>query len=375
MERNKRKLEINCTNKRNKEEKMKTRSMYTIVALLFAVLALLIVPQAALATGTASGTDVDNAATLDYKVATVSQTPITSTTVTFRVDAVVDFTVTEQNGGDDVSVSPGQFDVEMAFLITNLGNETYDFHLDQLYNGTAPYGGTENFDIANMVIHTSADAILDGGDAISNTISNLAQDTSYYVFITGDIIISRVTDDISAHTLRALANIAAGGGDIANNVAQNIATKQYVFADTNYDNLEVAEAAVIVSAASLTITKTQAIIYSPVGAATYAVPGSIIEYTIEVANAATGAIATDVGIYDSLVTEIATNNNLEFVYGQYFTNDISLQVHSLAAGAVNGLTNAAGDDEAEFQGNIVNVTGVTLGLDNSVILKFQVRIQ
>src|SRR5262245_44434524 len=54
--------------------------------------------QEAYATGTGSGTVVNNTATVDYSVGSVSQAQI-SASAQFTVDRRVDFTVTEVSGG------------------------------------------------------------------------------------------------------------------------------------------------------------------------------------------------------------------------------------------------------------------------------------
>ena len=47
---------------------------------------------------TTAGTDVSNTATVAYKVGTVDQTPISSNTVTFKVDAKLVLSVIKQDG-------------------------------------------------------------------------------------------------------------------------------------------------------------------------------------------------------------------------------------------------------------------------------------
>ena len=102
----------------------------------------LLLTQHAFAAGTTAGTDIVNLATVDYEVNGNNQEDIESapgagnsvpgvgngTATTFEVDNRVDFTLT-QVGAAHTTVSPGDTDTFVEFLLTNNGNSAQDFRM------------------------------------------------------------------------------------------------------------------------------------------------------------------------------------------------------------------------------------------------------
>lgn len=81
----------------------------------------------ALASGTASGTTINNTVSVNYKVGGVDQTA-TGASDSFKVDRKVNLTVAEV-GTTTTEVSPGQTAAVTTFTVTNNSNATLDFAL------------------------------------------------------------------------------------------------------------------------------------------------------------------------------------------------------------------------------------------------------
>jgi uncharacterized repeat protein (TIGR01451 family) len=77
--------------------------------------------QTAFAVGTPAGTSVHSSATLTYSIGGNAPSAITSATVSFIVDQVVDLTMTWQDGAPVAVTSPGANSI-LTFVITNIGN-------------------------------------------------------------------------------------------------------------------------------------------------------------------------------------------------------------------------------------------------------------
>ena len=99
----------------------------------------------AFATGTASGTDIVNTATISYQVGGVTQNQLTATD-TLKVDRKVTVSVVEL-GTVTTQVSPGQAQAATAFTVSNLSNAPIDIGLTatNFVGGTAPHTGTDTF--------------------------------------------------------------------------------------------------------------------------------------------------------------------------------------------------------------------------------------
>src|SRR3569833_3505826 len=94
----------------------KLTSHLKLLGVLWAGLAIAGISQSALAAGTLKGTTISNSASDDYKVNTISQTTVTSTAVTIKVDRKVIFAVATADVVA-VSVTPGFFGNEMRFTL------------------------------------------------------------------------------------------------------------------------------------------------------------------------------------------------------------------------------------------------------------------
>lgn len=318
---------------------------------LFLALAFLIGgSQTALAAGTASGTTVDNTATVDYQVGGISQAQLTSNTASFVVDNRVDLTVAE-SAGTYVDVVPGSTVQVLTFMVTNTGNTAQDFALSAAA-GSDPFGGTDNFDATNVNVYVE-DGTTVGYQPAEDTatfIDELAADTTATVYIVADIPVSQSNGDIATYTLTADAHDAgaAGLGAVTNATAGgNTAGVDVVLGDAAGDT-DLANAgdhsdtgAYRVVSASLNVTKSVAVYSDPFNGTTNpkAIPGATMRYTISVQNTSTTTAATSVVVVDTPPANTT-----------YSTGTITLDTV--------GKTDASDGDEADW--NITNAGAVTV---------------
>ena len=373
---------------------------------------------------TAAGDTVANQASVAYQVGGVDQTPVLSdddgnaangvNATTFLVDRKLDSTVTELSGAynsaSTPSVVPGQTQAAtngavLAFTLTNTGNEVQDFSLSATPSTFDPFGGTDNFDAANVnvFVDSNGDGIYQPGTDTATFVDELdyqgnagGNPSSVVVFIVSDIPLAQTAGDIAAYHLTA--QVAEGGGPGAQGAdittddsgSADTAGVDDVFADgenTNNgddalrDGKSSAEDAYQVSAPVLTVAKSSQVISDPFNGTTNpkAIPGAVIEYTITVTNGVGGATATNVNVTDDLTAEIVGGGGTEAlaflsdVYGA--TGDIQLTVTSGGVPTVTPLTEEADADAGSFTANVVGVTGVTLAGGDSAEVTFQVEIQ
>ncbi len=386
---------------------MSTRNIHKLMALLIIAVFAVAHPQMTQAAGTLSNTTISNSATVNYQVGGVGQAPVTSAAATFVVDNKVNLTVAPVDVAA-VPVIPGASNQVLRFTVTNTGNTVQDYGLTPvaLPNLTAnPFGGglTDTFDatLVGVYVESGATAGFQAAEDLATYIDELAPDASATVYIVVNIPGGQVNNDLAVYALRARTKNGGGAGaqgaDTAQTAGPNTAGVDVVFADVAgsddttgaNDGEHSVRSAYVVTAAAVTITKTSAIYSDPVngtGANRKAIPGSIITYTITVANAAGGQNATNVAITDSLNAEItAVPPRLAFntTYDDGTTTCVGpLGIVVDADGSGPGLpacrTNTNDGDGADWNltaGNTVTVTGLTVNQGTEVTVSFQVVIQ
>ena len=349
------------------------------------------------ALGTAAGTDIDNRASITYSVSGVAQTLIESapgagnstpgatfgTDTTFEVDDLVDLTLTNQDGAN-ISVAPAQTGAVTEFLLTNTGNAPHDYRLVPSNGGVPPYGGVDNFNAAGLLVFVESGVTV-GYQAAQDTaifVNALAGDGTATIYVLGDIPAGQVTTDLAVVTLTTItADSLTGGldGDTSETVgADNPAVVDVVFGDAGTDGLEAAQGAYEVQTASLTISKSSAVISDPfnLGVNPKAIPGAIIEYTVTISNAGP-ATATSVTVTDDLSTEIGLGT-ISFNAAAYGGGlGMRVTAPNINGGATLDLTNVAADDEGDFNvsgANTVTVSGIDLSTGQSATVTYQVTI-
>ena len=274
------------------------------------------------AAGTAAGSSIVNTVQLNYAVGGVAQTAINASN-TFVVDRKILLTVA--GAASTTSVAPGQTGVTTTYTVTNTSNATLDMGLSvaQLSGGTAAHGGTDNFDVTGSTIYadTNSNGIYDAGTDVAITyLDEVLADTTRTVFIVSSVPASRINGDVSGQVLtaQALEGLGAGvqGAVVTQTSGANTAGMDTVFADTAgatdaaKDGRYSASGDYTVGAAQLTITKTSRVISDPINGVTNPkfIPGALIEYCIQVANAAGGASATSVAVSDLLPSQTTYNS-------------------------------------------------------------------
>jgi hypothetical protein len=282
-----------------------------------ALAAAMLAAEPAFAAGTTAGSSINNTATLAYSVGGVAQTAVSSNTATFVVDRRISMTLTEP-GNATTSVAPGSSNQVTTFLLTNTSNAALDFGLAlaQPVGGTAAHGGTDNFDVTapTFWINTGpsvGSATFDPANSVQVTyIDELAADATRYIFVRANVPGTRVNGDVAGVTLTAQARDSGTAGTqgavSGETTGANTAGVDTVFADAAgatdaaRDGQISARDDYTVSGAILTITKTSKVISDPQNGTTNPklIPGAVVEYCIQVANAAGGATAQAPAVSD-----------------------------------------------------------------------------
>jgi len=365
----------NCLTKVAKQQQVRRNTMQHLnmrkaIGLIMALAFFIGGTQTALAVGTASGTSIDNTATVDYQVSGISQSQLTSNTASFVVDNRVDLTVADSTG-TYVNVVPGSTAQVLTWTVRNTGNTAQDFALSAAA-GTDPYGGTDNFNAtnANVYVESGATPGYQPAEDTATFIDELTPDTTVIVYGVADIPVTQVNGDIAAYTLTADAHDAgaAGLGAVTNNtVGGNTAGVDVVLADgagdTDLANQgdHSATAAFRVVTANLFVSKSVAVISDPFngsGGNQKAIPGATMRYTISVQNTSTTTAATSVVVVD---TPPATTT--------YTGSTITLDTV--------GKSDASDADEADWNvtnAGAVTVTIPTLAASTTATITFDVTI-
>jgi uncharacterized repeat protein (TIGR01451 family) len=360
-----------------------------ITALLIIAAVAVLVPQAASALGTTSGTTINNAASVVYSVGSVTQPLYTGPTTTFAVDTKVIFNVSKADISP-VQVAPGDNTSSttrrLQFRLQNDSNANVRFHVlaANLASGlTITYGATPYTDNVNTFsaitacFDANANNTCDAGEDFATVNENVLNTT---IIVTGDIPSNAVNADIVGALLTATAVDGAGaalvetaaptiGVDIvlADGAGTDDAARGGTYTERN---------AWLVSAALLTISKTAVVYSDPFNGTTTpkAIPGAVITYTITVSNAAGGATATNVTISDSLAAEVG-----RIAFATQFAdgaNNCAVGQGVVVSGVCN--SNISDADNADFNvtaANTITVSGLTIASPGSAVVKFQVVIQ
>ena len=287
--------------------------------------------QSAWALGTASGTTINNLATLNYSVGAVAQPAVGSsptgnsvgpgTNTGFVVDNKVNLTVATVDVAA-VPVVPGQTNVVATFTVTNTGNTVQDYSLGviNLPSGTTVFAANDNFDTGACTAYAKsspAGPFVLGVDNVPANIfiDELAPDATKTVYVLcASIPGTQVNNDQANISLTATtATGGTAGAQGAASVATagaNTAGVDIVFADpatvangsgtdpgqTARDAIGVARDAYRVAAVTAAVTKTATCNPAPLNCS-QAKTGTLITYQIKVdvtgSGTATSLIITD----------------------------------------------------------------------------------
>ena len=294
---------------------MRRYCFFRLVSFLLAIMFLAGISETAFAAGTASGTNVDNSATVDYQVDGIDQSQINSNTASFVVDNRVDLTVATSDVAA-VQVVPGSSDKVLTYTVTNDGNTVQDYSLTAQAASGSLFGVTDNFDANNVEVYVDANSngTYESATDVATYIDELAADASITVFVVSDIPVGQNDGDGALYDL--IAQTAQGGtassqgADITTDdagSADDPNTVQIVFADgagtadAANDGQHSSTDAYVVVNADLSVVKSSQVISDPIngGSNPKAIPGATLRYTLTVTNDGT-ADADNVVIIDAI---------------------------------------------------------------------------
>ncbi len=286
--------------------------------------------QQALAASTASGTSIDNTATLSFSVGGVTQTAVPSNTASFVVDTKLNLTVVKVDG-TPVPVTPGQVSATplpnppayLSFTVTNTGNATQDFILSNInlpLGSNSPFSGNTEFAVSNcrtFVENGGAAGLQIGSDTEAIYLDNVAAETSRTVYLVCSTPLTATNGQDAAAGLVAEAVDAAGtsGAHSASytnaqlTAPNTVGGVELVAADGSGgetgdaigDAKFSARSAYVIQTATLSVTKTVTTICDPINGTTNpkAIPGGMVTWVITVTNTGS-ASATLATISDTL---------------------------------------------------------------------------
>ncbi|MFC7537866.1 hypothetical protein ACFQPG_10895 [Sphingomonas sp. GCM10030256] len=316
------------------------------------LLAVALAPAPAFAAGTQAGTTITNSVTVDYAVGGVAQNQVTASN-SFTVDRKVVLTVAELGTGT-TTVSPGQSSAVTSFTVTNSSNATLDFALSAVNRagGLAAHGGSDSFDVSNLRIYrdTNANGVFDSASDTQITyLDQLSADATVTVFVVADVPLGRSTNDVAGVRLSATAHDGSTAGTQGSVLVQtagaDTAGMDTVFADssangnTASDGIGFAEDDYTILAANVSATKLSRVVRDPVNGTVNPknIPGSVVEYCINVSNASGGATATNVVVTDVLPAETTYDSTFGIKVGGTVTSGVC-NADGAGAGAFNAGT-------------------------------------
>lgn len=322
----------------------------------------------AFAAGTAQGTGITNTVSLDYQVGGVTQTQQTAAN-NFVVDRKIIFTLVEKAPTGTTSVTPGGTAQKTTFLLSNTSNDTLDFTItpSQIVGGTAAHGGTDAFNVANLLVclDANADGNCDAAATATLTVDNLAADANTTVLVLGDVPLTATNGQVAGVTLSAAALNSNGSAITAATDAtvNGAATVETIFADAvksgaggasaARDGIDVATDDYTVATAVLSVFKSSRVVSDGVSASNFkAIPGAVVEYCISVANAAGGATATNISISDVVPANTAYSLNTILVNAT-----VTSPGASQTCSAGTAVTDGADADAGSYTGGTTTVAG------------------
>lgn len=376
---------------------MKTHSFKNITGIA------LLASSSLIMTGTASAetladVSITNQATVNYKVATVSQTAVPSNAHTFKVDRRVNFTVTRVDGAA-IAASPGTV-TALTFVVQNDSNDTLDFNLTTAsISGGAAAFGTDTID-SDGTIFVFADANGNGTYDPGTDTSTVLEDvgigagntkkafivttfsTAAYAagtFTNADIagyhIVATAADKTSSVNLSDHSGVADDPAVVQNVFNDAIGSYSGAGNDGTKDGQYSAVSEYVISSANLSVTKSSTVISDPISLTVNpkAIPGAVIRYTISIQNTGT-ADATDLSVTDGeLATEI-TNNDLSYNVGT-----IIITAPQVNGGVAVTLTDAAdgaesGTTSGQWVANALTVAGFDLLQTETATITFEITL-
>jgi uncharacterized repeat protein (TIGR01451 family) len=357
---------------------MKFSKQRSVGSLLLLTLSWLAMPSAH-AVGTASGTTIQNQATVSYSVGTVPQTNVTSNVAQFIVDSRIDFNITRLNPAAPITARPNELNVVATFTIANTGNSLQSYQLIATDpTGLTVFGNAESAPLEgalNLVTAWDAnnDGDYDAGEDATGT-GDIAADATRRVFVLADFPATAINGQFASIRLTTRAATAGSNGATLANEDNGadvaMGTPQIVWADAGEDNSESVDNQYAVVSATLSAVKTASVVRDDFNGTTNpkAIPGATVEYAIAIANGGAAA-ATDVGLTDTLAA------TTQIALGGYSGEDIQITVSG--GGGTNTCTAAVDGDGCSVVAGVLTVAGAdrpTIPAGQNATVRFQVTI-
>jgi len=346
---------------------------------------LLLLTQSAFALGTDEDTNILNRASVNYAVGGVGQVVIESapggnstpgatlgTDTDFEVDRKIDFTLVESGNGNTI-IAPNEIDAVTTFTLTNSGNDEQDFTFVASNQGGDDFEMNVITSTLRVFVDSNGNGLYEAGVDTATFVDELVPDgvTTATIFVIADADNPTPVDgNLAIVQLVATAHdgndgtTGALGGPAADHsgVVDDPAVVQNVFAElglVDFDNMFEATDIYEVQAATLTVTKTSAVISDPfsTGPNWKAIPGAVVEYTVTIVNG--GAVAADnVSVSDTIQIANVTFNDAN----PYGTLDAEITVNAAVDPDLCEADGNAADGCTYDAGTGALVIGTTAGL-------------
>ena len=305
--------------------------------LCLASLFLLALSAGAHAGGTAPGTDINNQATLNFKVGGTDQPAVTSDgdtgtagnqVTTFKVDRKVDLTVVSDGGA---TVIPNTNDQVLPFTLENTGNDTQGYLLSTVAGLDAT---DDDFDMNSVRIYIDVNnngTYESGTDTLytaGTNVGDLAPDATIKLLIVANTPGTAGNTETSLYHLLAQATNAGTTTPAAETPGADDPTAiDVAFADAAgsagagtddaQDGKHSASAIYTVQSATVVVTKSSEVTDDGFGTTApnaKAIPGATVTYTVNITNSGT-ATANSLVLTDDLQVADVTYNNSSVSFG------------------------------------------------------------
>jgi len=306
------------------------------IRLCLASLFLLVVSAGAYAGGTTPGTDINNQATLNYRVGSTDQPAVTSDgdtgtpgnqVTTFKVDRKVDLTMVS-NGG--ATVIPNSTDQVLPFTLTNTGNDTHGYLLSTIAGLDAT---DDDFDMSSVRIFIDNGIVgtyEPGTDTLytaGTNVGDLAPDAAINLLVVSNTPGTAADTETSLYHLLAQATNSgtttptaetAGADDptVVDTAYAEAAGSAGAGSDDAQDGKHSASGTFTVQSATVVVTKSSVVTDDGFDTApnAKAIPGATVTYTLNIINSG-AAVANSLVLTDDLQVADVTYNDPSVSFG------------------------------------------------------------
>lgn len=356
---------------------------------LAAALSVASLPQA-FAAMTSAGQSVSNTATVNYKVGTIDQTPVTSIPAVFLVDRVINHTVVQDQVSIDVT--PSATTQVLSFTVTNNSNSPQDFLLSAVESAVDDFNVTSYAIYVDNVGGGAGDGTIGvydpGIDTLAFVDELAGNGATRTVFVVSTIPAGAANAEVAEIALVAQAaqSVDVTGAYLATvGTAASAAVQSNVGSADNADFIDtvfgdavgatgvagVTDAAkdgnasdvsrYVVVTATLAVTKTSRVYSDPFNGTTNpkAIPGAEIEYCLAVENTGAAAAST-----------IALTDNLPVTYVSFVALTLEVATDATTNDCTTGTFAAGGS----YTSPTVTVNTASIPASGRFVARFRVLV-